>query len=231
MLNTTEYKQFITTLLSGNKFTYKKVDCTELLIDALIQFKSPIEKYTKIPTHSLIPGYKIIFKSNILISKPKGVAVRNWILHLYDYSYCSYCNNPKSKNSFSSNTSKWNNVAYICIDCISKKSKIHKDANSDYYKLYQVDNADKFAAASSKRRATEIQATPKWLSYQQIKEINEFYTLAKTLNKQSGINYHVDHIVPLNGTNICGLHVPWNLQILTANENLHKSNKYEYCRF
>ena len=77
----------------------------------------------------------------------------------------------------------------------------------------------------AKRRARKINATLK-LSSEQLQQIQDFYWLAKDLASVTGETYHVDHIVPLQGKNVCGLHVPWNLQVLPADINLSKGNKH-----
>lgn len=66
---------------------------------------------------------------------------------------------------------------------------------------------------------------PKWLTRDQIAEIYAFYVLARELQWLSEEKLHVDHIVPLNSKDVCGLHVPWNLQILPASENYKKGTK------
>lgn len=66
------------------------------------------------------------------------------------------------------------------------------------------------------RRARKLHATIEGFE----EEIESIYR-----NRPDG--YHVDHIIPLKGKNVCGLHVPWNLQYLTAEENIKKNNKLE----
>lgn len=68
------------------------------------------------------------------------------------------------------------------------------------------------------------QATPKWLSKEHKQQIADTYELMRDCRSVTGEDYHVDHIVPLKGENICGLHVPWNLQVLPGYVNISKSN-------
>jgi hypothetical protein len=76
------------------------------------------------------------------------------------------------------------------------------------------------------RRESVRQATPSWLSEVQKDEINQMHWLARDLEITSGGTYQVDHIVPLRGKNVCGLHIPWNLQILPSDINLSKGNRF-----
>jgi hypothetical protein len=85
---------------------------------------------------------------------------------------------------------------------------------------------DKLAAKNARRRANKLKATPKWLTKVQLLEIEAFYILAHELQWLSSEKLHVDHIVPLQGDNVSGLHVPWNLQILPASDNVAKGNKF-----
>lgn len=101
----------------------------------------------------------------------------------------------------------------------------NKDKCNARLNEYRRKNPQKFAALNAKRRAAKIKATPKWLTDKDFLEIEELYICAKAFQIYTGQEYHVDHIIPLQGKNVCGLHVPWNLQLITAKENLAKSNK------
>ena len=92
-----------------------------------------------------------------------------------------------------------------------------------YQTKWNKENTDKRRAIRAKRRAMKIQATPMWVDYDKVKEI---YKEAKRLEELTGIQFHVDHIVPLNHKEVCGLHCEDNLQILTAIDNMRKGNEF-----
>ena len=114
---------------------------------------------------------------------------------------------------------------------IATRSKKYREENSkyftEYYRNYYYSNTSEFLARNNKRRAQKLKATPPWLTPEQLEQIKELYTCAQMFKLYTGEEYHVDHIVPLQGENVCGLHVPWNLQVIPAKENLSKSNKLQ----
>jgi len=85
---------------------------------------------------------------------------------------------------------------------------------------WKAENPETNRAQSMARYAAKTNAIPPWLSHQQKMEIKEIYRACPK-------GCHVDHIVPLRGKNVSGLHVPWNLQYLDAAENVAKGNKHE----
>lgn len=109
------------------------------------------------------------------------------------------------------------------------KAKIYRDKNKDKIRKnernYTNKHRDKIRAKIALRRARKLNATPKWLTENHIKEIKEIYKNCIEISKNTGIKHHVDHIIPLKGETVCGLHVPWNLQIITESENCKKWNK------
>jgi hypothetical protein len=77
-------------------------------------------------------------------------------------------------------------------------------------------------ALAAKRRAAKLMATPKWLTEDHLRQMEEIYLDAKT---RPGGPWHVDHIYPLISEKVCGLHVPWNLRVISASDNYRKNNR------
>lgn len=127
-----------------------------------------------------------------------AVAYRKWQIE-----------NPEKANA---NARKW----------VEKNKEKSRKSKMKYFSA----NLEKHVAVEAKRRCVKLSATPNWLTEFDLDFILSIYTQAKELENLDGIKRHVDHIVPLKGKNVCGLHVPWNLQILTATENISKNNKF-----
>lgn len=91
--------------------------------------------------------------------------------------------------------------------------------------LYRKRHPAKVNANTAKRDAAKKLRTPKWLTPLHYQQIEMFYEAAVALTKEFGIKMEVDHIEPILGKDVSGLHVPWNLQILTRKENTRKGNR------
>lgn len=136
--------------------------------------------------------------------------------------FCNSCKKTKTILEFSKNKCRKDGYENQCKFCrygylkkyrSTEKGKV---ANRKGYTNWRLKNLQEKAFIEATRRADKLKRTPKWAN---INKIKDFY-----LNCPKG--YHVDHIIPLKGKNISGLHIETNLQYLPAEENLKKGNRY-----
>jgi hypothetical protein len=159
---------------------------------------------------------------------------------------CKICNIEKPLFDFYKSDGTKDKRHSYCKSCCSERARLNHIKNYELNlarnRKYYIDNHEKEKEARRdhyrrnkkvylvnfyKRDARIKQATPSWLSEEMLSEIKQIYKKCETITIESGTVHHVDHIVPINGKTVCGLHVPWNLRIITASENLRKSNKHE----
>lgn len=112
-------------------------------------------------------------------------------------------------------------------EAIKARARERYADNAEQFKAqaaaYRAENKDKVYEWNGTRRAMLRQALPKWVCRAEIRAI---YKRAHELTRLTGIAHHVDHKVPLSHPLVCGLHVPANLQVLTAAENMAKTNRF-----
>ena len=99
------------------------------------------------------------------------------------------------------------------------------EAKQNYRRKHKERNPDLYKELVSMRRRRFRLATPKWLTAEHKMEIRLKYRLAIELSRRTSVRHAVDHIIPIQGEEVCGLHVPWNLEVITQEQNLKKSNK------
>ena len=99
----------------------------------------------------------------------------------------------------------------------------HTDKILSRVSSYSKNNRPLRNAINARYRAQKLKATPLWVNHDLIAEI---YNQASIMKDECGKVYHVDHIVPLQGETVCGLHVEYNLQILKGKLNLSKQNRF-----
>jgi hypothetical protein len=98
-----------------------------------------------------------------------------------------------------------------------------RDSQIAYQRAYQKANPEAVSAYVASRAARKIRATPAWADLEAIERV---YAAAAQMTAETGVAHHVDHTVPLRSRLVCGLHVHANLQILTAEENIRKGNRW-----
>lgn len=140
--------------------------------------------------------------------------------------HCAVCKTEKDFTCFHKNKSRSDGYSHVCKECRKQHSKDYNNTldHAEHYKKH----SSYYKRKATYRKESVRVATPIWLTLSQKQEIDIFYDLAKDCQIVTGEDYHVDHIVPLKGKNVCGLHVAWNLQVLPSDVNIVKSNKFTY---
>lgn len=109
-------------------------------------------------------------------------------------------------------------------DVAAARPKAWREANAERYREclrnWSRENAARKNALNAAYKASVVNACPQWLTKEHKQKIRKTYAYAKAFG------CHVDHIVPLKGKMVCGLHVPWNLQILDPHSNISKGNRH-----
>jgi hypothetical protein len=114
-------------------------------------------------------------------------------------------------------------------ELIVERNKKYVDQNREVRKAtmrsYRQKTKDMQAEYVRRRQAAKMQRTPKWLTEDDVWVMREAYKLAKIRTNMFGFSWHVDHVLPLQGKTVSGLHVPTNLQVIPWIENVRKHNK------
>ena len=155
---------------------------------------------------------------------------------------CRICGKSKSIAEFSIRRGRGDGFAGRCKPCVVIAAREWYEKNKDKKRAYDEkrreekrhlyraaskrwrdSNREKKRADTNCRRRRLRERMPQWVSP---KDMMCFYEQAQRVSKCLGTAHHVDHIAPIAGDNFSGLHVPWNLQVIPAPENLKKHNKY-----
>ena len=112
-----------------------------------------------------------------------------------------------------------------CVACAVEAHRKDAEGNRRRRQRYYKECYEKLVANNKLRECAKKHRTPAWLTAEHKVQMEAFYKKAHTRTKSTGTKMHVDHVVPLQGKTVCGLHVPWNLQVITASENLAKNNR------
>jgi hypothetical protein len=137
-------------------------------------------------------------------------------------------------------------VSGTCADCAKDQNRKHfathrekhNQRSRDYYTANLAKERRRIAAwikenpalvnlYSAARRARYKACTPQWLTPSQRQQMLDAYAFARAWTLATGVKHDVDHIIPLRGKQVSGLHVPWNLRIIPAHENRKKSNRLQ----
>ena len=141
--------------------------------------------------------------------------------------FCIHCEKKKTDSSFSKHIKAKDGLQSSCKACQKVTNRDYqfnnKEATVARVKRWQDNNRDKVNLESSKWRASKMNATPQWVNESYMKL---WYKLAKMEEERTGCKVEVDHIIPLQNKEVCGLHCEHNMQLLFRRDNRSKGNTF-----
>jgi len=137
-----------------------------------------------------------------------------------DKSLCSTCSVHLTPENTYKNKRGYNGLDARCKSC-RKDQAIKWNKSNDRTEIRRRDNKKRRAVKAAHNASRRVKMRKVHLTAGELMFVNEYYKIATELTA-AGVEHHVDHIIPLSKG---GLHVPWNLQVLTATENLSKGAK------
>lgn len=149
------------------------------------------------------------------------------------------CSTNKSLDSFAKNKTMKDGLQAYCKECSKELRKQYKHKSKEYaakfreqnkelcnsrIKNWKQNNKGKTNSYTAKRHAAKMNRTPSWAD---LNKIQAYYDVCTFFNEVNGyIKYHVDHKIPMQGDLVSGLHVHNNLQVILAEDNMRKNNKF-----
>ncbi len=154
---------------------------------------------------------------------------------------CTKCGEAKPLTAFNRQAGTKDGLKYLCREChklqhrqysaLNATTEVQRartwnaqnpEAKATHQAAWRTKNRDRVAALTAKRKAAKLNATPPWADQAKINAVYEEAAALRAL----GLDVHVDHVVPLQGREVSGLHVHTNLQLLLADDNQRKGSKF-----
>jgi hypothetical protein len=194
-----------------SSFTFRELFSALVDSSNIEQAAEKLNVTTNSLEHSLSRNVKKLFPT-----KATRCSWNNFLIGLLGFKKCQKCTQVLELTNYSKSSSTFDGYNYTCKSCRSVYRQSFTENNPEYNKKDYINNKSEYIARAIKYNTRRNTATPLWADLEIIKRV---YDCAE--------GDHVDHIIPLQGELVCGLHVENNLQYLSEKENLQKSNKFD----